>query len=171
MTAADNIPQRIPDPPATAALHRLVAAELSLPSRLGYVALLLAAAMMTTVVGALWITEPMLRLRTQLAFAVMIAIGLSWTVFAIWALRNRRPLFARQAIVAGRMALTFTSLFLIGAVVAARMAGGAAAYLAAAVGVIMVVAAAGLLWRAHRRSRRLLDRRAALERELGAKAR
>ncbi|MEO8076762.1 MAG: transmembrane transport protein [Acidobacteriota bacterium] len=171
MTSAGNSPQPIPDPRAKAALHRLVAAELSLPSRLGYVALLLAASMMTTVIGALWITEPALRPRTQLAFAVMMVIGLAWVVFAIWALTHRRPLLAGHAIVAGRLALTFTSLFLIGAAIAARTAGGVAPYVAAGVGVMMVAAAAGLLWRAHATSTRLLERRAVLEREIGTKGR
>ena len=80
-----------------------------MPSRLGYVALLLAALTMTGVVGTLWATEPSLPLRVHVAFGVMVAIGSSWVVFALWVLTHRRILLARHQIVAGRMAVTFTS--------------------------------------------------------------
>ena len=45
-------------PKSAAALQRLLDTELSLPSRLGYVALLLVALTMTAVITALWATEP-----------------------------------------------------------------------------------------------------------------
>lgn len=147
-------------------LDVLLDSQLSLRSRLGYVALLLAAAMMTTVVASLWITEPSLPARTQIAFAVMTAIGVSWVLFAIWILRHRRPLFAPHRIVAGRMAVTFTSLFVIGAI-AVR---GPASYLAAVVGALMLMVAIAILLRAHREFARLAARRAELARELGVRA-
>jgi hypothetical protein len=166
MTFTDRTPPQI-TPASTEAVHRLVDAELSLSSRLGYVTLLLAASMMTTVITALWLTEPSLPLRTQLGFAAMTAIGLSWTGFALWSLKRRRPLFAGHAIVAGRMAVTFTSVFVVGALAVARTAGGPAPLAAAAVGIVMVGSAVALLRRAHRTSARLVERRATLERELG----
>jgi hypothetical protein len=148
-------------------MQHMAATELSLPSRLGYVALLLTSLTMTCIVGALWLTEPALPMRAQLAFAVMIVIGLSWAVFAVWVLTQRRVLFARDGIVAGRMAVTFTAVFVIGALAVAR--GRSAAYLAAMLGMVTLGAALAMLTRAHRRFARLTERREALERELGRK--
>ena len=68
---------------STADLRRLMDAELSQASRLGYVALLLGSLTMTVVVSSLWLTEPVLPTRTRIAFALMIVIGLSWTAFAV----------------------------------------------------------------------------------------
>jgi hypothetical protein len=166
MTFTDHTPPRVP-PGSTEAARGLVDAELSLRPRLGHVALLLAASMMSTVIIALWLTEPALPIRTQLGFAAMTAIGLSWTAFALWALTHRRPLFAGHAIVAGRMAVTFTSVFVIGALAVGRTAGGPAPYAAAAVGMVMAGCAVALLRRAHRASARLVARRGVLARELG----
>lgn len=155
------------DPSSSESVRRLLSAELSTASRLGYVALGLVAAIMTAIVGSLWATEPSLPLRTQVGFAVMVGIGLSWVGFAIWVLTHRRPLLADHRIVAGRMAVTFTSLFVVGAVIVGLTAGGSAPYAAAALGGVMLGVAIVLLARAHRASRRLRERRAALERELG----
>ena len=79
-----------PSLPSTADVRRLLDAELSQASRLGYVALVLASLTMTVVVSSLWLTEPGLPTRTRVAFALMIIIGLSWTAFAVWG----RPLGA-----------------------------------------------------------------------------
>lgn len=165
-----TIPNTPPSPMSAAALRRLADVELSLRSRLGYVALLLAALIMTAVVGALWITEPALALRAQVAFAVMIVIGSSWVAFALWVLTSRRVLLARHSIVAGRMAVTFSAVFVIGSLAVGYTAGGAAPFAAAAMGIVMVAAAVALLIRAHRTFARLTERRQALERELGRSA-
>jgi len=162
---------RAEDPSSSDSVRRLLNAELSLASRLAHVALGLAAAVMTAIVASLWITEPSLPLRTQIGFAVMVGIGLSWMGFAIWVSTHRRPLLADHRIVAGRMAVTFTSLFVIGAVAVGLAAGGSAPYAAAALGVAMLAVAIVLLARAHRASARLRERRAVLERELGRGAR
>lgn len=155
------------DPSSSESVRRLLNAELSSASRMGYVALGLAAAIMTAIVASLWMTEPSLPVRTQIAFGTMVGIGLSWVGFATWVLTHRRPLLADHRIVAGRMAVTFTSLFVIGAVALGFARGGSAPYAAAALGVAMLAIAIVLLVRAHRVSRRLRERRAALERELG----
>jgi len=152
---------------SAASLHRLVDAELSMPSRLGYVGLLLAALTMTGVVGTLWATEPALPMRTHVAFGLMVAIGSSWIVFALWVLTHRRILFARHNIVAGRMAVTFTSVFLLGSLLMGYATGRSEAYKAAAVGLLMLGLAVVVLVRAHREFARLAARRDALERELG----
>lgn len=151
---------------STAAVRQLADAELSVPSRLGHVALLLAALGMTVVVVSLWLTEPTLPLRTHVAFGIMSAIGLSWSAFAIWVLTNHRVLFARQRIVAGRMAVTFAVVFTTGALATAAATGAAAALAAAGTGVVMVAVAIVILRRAHSASARLMARRDALERDL-----
>lgn len=147
-------------------LAQLLDTQLSVRSRLGYVALLLAALAMTTIVGALWATEDALPGRTQAAFALMTGIGLSWVTFSVWVLRHRRPLFANDRIVAGRMAVAFTLLFVVGALAVGFSAGGAAPFAAAGVGLAMFGAAIGLLIRARRAFARLTMRREALERGL-----
>src|SRR5688572_14879638 len=92
-------------------VRRLAGAELSLKARLGYVALLLASTGVTVVIVSLWLTETFLPLRAQLAFGVMCLIGVCWSALALWALGARRPLFARDRVIAGGMAVTFTSVY------------------------------------------------------------
>jgi hypothetical protein len=141
----------------------LAGAELSLAARLGYVGLLLVSAALTTVVVALWFTEPSLPSRTQIAFGAMSVIGGSWMVLAAWALKVRRPLFARDRVIAGGMAVTFSGVFVVGCVAAAIVAGGAAAYGALATSVVMLLAAIGALAGARRRFAELVARRQVLE--------
>jgi hypothetical protein len=75
----------------------------------------------------------------------MLLIGMSWMAFAIWVLASRRVLLAYHAIVAGRMAVGFTALFLLGALALALGVGNAAAWGAAAAGSAMLALAIGLL--------------------------
>jgi len=149
-------------------IHELVKGETSMKRRMGYVALLLAAAAMTTVIVALWATEPALPLRTHIAFGAMSVIGLSWIALAGWALTTRRVLFARDRVIAGRMAVTFTAVFALGALAMLIATGSAAAAGALGTGVVMVWVAAAVLRRARRRFAALGARRAELERELGS---
>ena len=160
-------PHRPGRSPVIPDVQRLLDAELSLRSRLGYVALLLVSLAMAALAGALWLTEPALPLRTRVAFALMIVIGLCWAVFSVWVLRHRRVLYARQSIVAGRMAVTFTSVFVLGALATGYESGKEAAYAAAALGVVMLIAAVLMLWRGHQAFNRLAERRDALARQLG----
>jgi len=148
-------------------LPRLLDAELSRPSRFLHVALLLASLTMTVVVASLWLTEPALPTRTQAAFGLMVLIGLSWAAFAVWVLIARRTLLGRDRIVAGRMAVTFTTTFIVGALALGFMNGGTAAYAAAAMGLALLAGAGALLKRAHRQVAALTARRATLEREIG----
>jgi hypothetical protein len=152
-------------------LRRLADAELSLPPRLGYVALLLLALSMTALVTALWVTEPALPARVQVAFATMILIGISWVTFASWVLTHRRTLLARHGVVAGWMAVVFTSVFLVGALGVGVTKGGSAPYAAAAMGGVLLAGAMGMLVRARRVFARLTERRDALQREIGGSAR
>ncbi|HET9862902.1 MAG TPA: hypothetical protein VFP37_05630 [Steroidobacteraceae bacterium] len=151
-------------------LHRIQArarANLSLAARLGYVGLLLASAALTTVVVTLWITEPSLPARTQIAFGAMSLIGVSWCALAAWVLRARRPLFARDRVIAGRMAVAFTSVFAAAALAWAVFVGGPAAYGAFASGMVMLAAAIAVSARARRRFALLAARRQELEQALG----
>lgn len=154
---------------SVAEMQRLLAGELSLRMRLGYTALLLVALAMTGVVGSLWLTEPALPLRTQAAFAMIIGIGLSWVVYAVWVLTHRRVLFAGHRIIAARMAIAFTTTF-----VAASLSlgfwgpAGRAAYGAAAFGAVMLAIAVVMLRTARRRFAELTRRRHALEHEVSA---
>ena len=149
------------------AVRELAQGELSVKARFGYVALLLAAAGMTAVIVSLWLTEPALVARTHVAFGAMSVIGISWMALALWALMTRRVLFARDRVIAGRMAVTFTSVFAVGALAAVIATGSGAAIGALATGVVMLAAAVGVLRGAQRRFAVLNARRAELERSLG----
>lgn len=144
-------------------VRELAGAELSLRSRVGYVALLMGAAAMTVVIVSLWITEPELSARTQLAFGVMSLIGSSWMALSTWTLRVRRPLFARDRVIAGRLAVAFTSLFAAAGVAAVIVAGNAASYGVLATGAVMLALAVQALNAARRRFASLTARRTALE--------
>ncbi|RKR90754.1 hypothetical protein BDK92_5135 [Micromonospora pisi] len=92
-------------------------APLSLRRRVGYVTLALAGLAGSGLVGLLWATEPGLPPRTEVAFAVLVAIGLCWAAFGGWAVTRRTPLFARDRVVAGWLGLGAWLLFTVGALV------------------------------------------------------
>ncbi len=149
-------------------VQKLVKEETSMKRRIGYIALLLAAAAMTTVIVALWATEPVLPLRTHVAFGAMSAIGLSWIALALWVLTTRRMLFALDRVIAGRLAAAFTSVFTLGALAMWIATASAAAAGALGTGVVMLIAALAALRNASRRFAALSARRAELERAVGA---
>jgi hypothetical protein len=150
----------------TAALYQLADRELSVKSRIGHVALLLASLAMAVVVGSQWVTEPKLPLRTEIALAAMTVIGLCWAVFATWVLAARRVLLAVHGVVAARMAVLFSGAALSGAVLLALVHDMPAAWMAAGLFALMLATAAMLLLRTQRRLRELQQRRAELERRL-----
>lgn len=149
------------------AIQKLAQGEMSVKARLGYVALLLVSSAMTVGIVSLWLTEASLPMRTQLAFGVMSLIGISWAALSIWALATRRVLLARDRVIAGRMSVAFTALFLAGAIAAVVMSGEVAAFGAAATGAVMFVIALRVLSGARRRFAALSARRAELEHEIG----
>jgi hypothetical protein len=152
-----------------AELQQLTTRLLSPTARYAHVALLLAALGMSVLLGALLATEPDLPDATRAALAVMLGIGASWVVYALWVLRHRRPLFARHRVVAGWMAVVFTSLFAAGALAMAIASGGGAFYAAAATaGGGMLTLAIVLLVQAYRQFARLQRRRLELEGKLRA---
>jgi hypothetical protein len=148
-------------PPASLAdeLRRLTALELSLPSRLRYVALLLAASAMTAIVMALLLTEPALPMRTSVALGTLAAIGGSWTIFAAWVLARKRVLLGSHRLVAGRLAVAFSTVFVIGALAVGLVTSQASAFAAAGMGVVMLSVAVTMLVRAKRRFAQLSNRR------------
>ena len=153
-------------PLLTTRIRSRVAAELSWPTRLRYVCLLLAASTMTVIVVALLLTEPALPLRTSFAFVGLAAIGGSWTLFAVWVLSRRRILLGWHRVVAGRIAVIASTVFVAGSAMTGAMTGWSAAWAAAGLGAVMLVVATALLRRARRSFLQLSQRRAALELEL-----
>lgn len=152
-------------------LHRLEALNtraLSSPARYAHVALLLGASGMSVLVAALLLTEPHLPTHTQTAFGVMLAMGVAWVIYAAWVLRHRRPLYARHRVVAGSMAVAFTTLFTVAGVAAWAISGAAMARTAAVVGACMLVIAIVGLLRAQRENARLTSERTQLERDMAA---
>lgn len=145
--------------PSVEEMQRRVSTELSVRSRVGYTALLLVALFGAVAIGSLWLTEPSLPVRTQVAFAGLVAIGLSWVAFAAWVLTRRHVLLAGHRIVAARMAVAFCALFTVGSLVV----GGRAGYAAAGTGVVLLVVAVAMLRSARRRFEELMERRRALE--------
>ena len=166
---AENLTRNLPSAPSASSARALMHGELSTLARFGHVALLLVAAAMTLAVGSLWATEPSLPVRTHVAFAAIVLIGSAWVVYATWTLSSRRPLLGRHRVVAGRMAVTFTSVFVIGCVLTAMTTGHPAGYAAAGLGGLMLAVAVWLLVRARREVARLTARRAEIERRLGGK--
>jgi hypothetical protein len=144
-------------------VQKLARGELSVKARLGYVALLLVSSAMTVGLLSLWLTEPWLPLRTHMAFGAMSLISIAWAALSTWALATRRVLFARDRVIAGRMSVVFTALFLAGAIAAVFMTGNVAAPGAAATGVVMFVIAMRVLAGARRRFAELAAQRAELE--------
>ncbi|WP_217624546.1 hypothetical protein [Streptomyces sp. TRM64462] len=135
-----------------------LAAEVSLRSRMRYVAVGLAGGCMAALIAVLWATEPgPLPARTRIAFAGMTAIGLAWAVFAGWVLTRRRPLFARDRVLGARLALAATTVTGASGTALATARGTAPVAVVTALGGAALAAAAGVtLARARSRHRELL---------------
>ena len=160
-----------PAPELAARFERLARTELSRGARIAHVLLALVASALTIVVASLWLTEPSLPLRTSIAFALMTAIGLSWVVYSVWVLSARRVMFARQRVVAGRVAVTFCGVFSVGCVTLAAATDARGAWPAFAMSLALLAIALGLWRRAESAHASLLARRDALERTLAGGAR
>ncbi|MEU5671349.1 hypothetical protein ABZ749_13460, partial [Micromonospora sp. NPDC047753] len=63
-------------------------APLSLRRRVGYLTLAFTGLTASALIGLLWATEPGLPTRTNVAFAVLVTIGLCWAVFGGWAVTH-----------------------------------------------------------------------------------
>jgi hypothetical protein len=166
MTASQHL-----NPSMAANLERLARTELSLRTRLGHVVLSLVASTMTIVVVSLWVTEPALPARTQIAFGMLAVIGVAWVAYSAWVLRARRVMLAVQRVVAGRLAAAFSGAFTAGCLVLALTTDVAAAWPAFAMGLVLMIVAVALWRRAEARCAALRVRRDTLERELQGRAR
>jgi len=157
--------------PTEADIQRMLAAELPLPGRIGFVLLFLVGVGSAGVAGSLALTEPAIPVRTRLAFAVMVAIGVTWAGFAAWVLARRRVLFGRHRVIAARLAVAFTGLFVLGAAAVTGLREdspiGRSAVL---VGLLMLAAAIWQLLRARRYVTTLTHRRREIEQRLGMRA-
>jgi len=154
-------------PAVVAELRRMARTELSMRARVAYVVLALAASTMTIVVASLWMTEPALPLRTTVAFAVLTCIGTGWVFFSIWVLRSRHVLLARHRVIAGRLAVCFSGVFVVGCLLLLGVASSSrAVWPALAMGVALLLIAIVLWRRAEVAHAGLLARRHTLEREL-----
>ena len=153
-------------PAVVAELRRLARTELSMRARIAYVLLALAASSMTIVVMSLWLTEPVLPVRTTIAFATLTGIGLAWLAFSIWVLRTKQVLLARHRVVAGRLAVSFCSVFVAGCLLLGFASSDRAVWPASAMGAALLVIAIVLWRRAETAHARLVARRSTLEREL-----
>ncbi len=143
-------------------LRALTARVLSARARVAHVALLVASACMSALLAALLLTEPSLPSRTAIAFGVLLAIGMGWIAYATWVLRARRPLMARDRVVATGLALAATALFTTGMFSWSLATGARMAHAATLLGVALVLVAAVLLVQARRTRSRLLAQAHAL---------
>lgn len=167
MTMNDPRPLETPRP-AAEEIRRSLASELSTRSRVLYTLLLLVDLTLAAAVGSLWLTEPSLPARTQIAFGLLLVFALTWSGFLLWTLTRRKVLLTGHRVLAGRLAVFFCSLFTFGALALGlsqpdRRATGLSA---AGMGGFLLLVAIVLLIRAQRRYRELTARRRHLEREL-----
>jgi hypothetical protein len=136
-------------------------APLSLRRRVGYLAVGLAGLTGSALTGVLWATEPGLPTRTRIAFAVLVAIGLWWAVFAGWAVTRRVPLFALDRVVAAGLGVGAWLIFSVGALAIAVPRHRFGPPLAGVVLALGALAALNL-WAAARTRRALMRRKAEL---------
>ncbi|HSK24038.1 MAG TPA: hypothetical protein VK906_12715 [Egicoccus sp.] len=138
--------------------------ELARGRRLRAVATLVAALVVTGPLATLWATEPALPTRTHVAFGGLVLIGLTWIGLSGWILATRRPLYARDRVLATGLSVVATVVAGTGSIVLAAIRGtGALAATAAATTVLLVGAAGALHLGARRRRAALLRRRRELE--------
>jgi hypothetical protein len=156
--------------PSVADIQRLAAAQLSLPSRMGHVLLLVVSVMMAAAIVSLWATEPSLPRRTHVAFAVIVSAALAWAIFALWVLARRRVLFGADRVLAARMGLTFSAVGAVGMGALGYWGEvGQGAYLGAVVQAALCGVALVLLVRAQRHVAALARRRREIEDQLAGR--
>jgi hypothetical protein len=154
---------------SVADVQQLAAAQLSVGSRVGYTVLLVVSITMAAGVGSLWATEPSLPTRTHVAFACIVGMALTWSVFATWVLARRRVLLGTDRVLAAKIGLAFSAMATTGIVSVGYWGGvGRPAYVGGLVNSALCVVAAVLFVRARRRLETLSRRRRELERHLGS---
>jgi hypothetical protein len=121
---------------------------------------------MTAIVAALLVSEPALPTRTAVALSVSAIIGVSWVTFAAWVLSRKRRLLGHHRLIAGRLAVAFSLIFVLGALGVGWATSRVAPLVAAAIGGVMLGIAIATFLRARRRVEALTRRRNELERLL-----
>jgi len=145
-------------------VRRMLRAELSFRTRAAYLAALLLTTTFAIALLSLWLTEPRLPARTHVAFALLVMINIGWSAFCAWALAQRKVLYARQGVIAGRIAVLWSAVFVVGAVAAGYASGRAGAgLLAALLGMLLLGAAVLMLRRVTVRHQQLLLLKQSLE--------
>lgn len=149
--------------------RRLVSAQLSSGARGIYTLMLCVSLFSTVAVSSLWATEPGLPMRTQLAFLSLVAIGSAWSIFFAWTLAQRRPLFALHRVFSGRLAVSASCVFALGALLLATVSPDLrqGALMAASLGGVLVLVAGLYLGQARRKHRELVMLLGRLESRLG----
>ena len=140
---------------------------LTLRRRMGHVLAGLGGLAGALLIGTLWVTEPgELPVRTQIAFAALILMGMAWAVLAAVAL-TRGPLFAIDRVVAAWLAVTFSALSTVGIVAIALTRDSVTGVVAASsLGLTLLVAAGATLVRARSYRAALLVRMRELHTQL-----
>ncbi|MDX1569698.1 MAG: hypothetical protein R3200_04370 [Xanthomonadales bacterium] len=143
-------------------------AELSPRGRLATAGLMLMALAVCAAVSSLWLTEPGLPTRTHIGFGLIVVTGLCWSAYFGWVLSRKKVLYVNHRLAAGKLAVVFSSVFLLAALALALLVPGKAkvGFAAAGMGAFMLALAIALLVRAVRRYRALQARRRELEAEL-----
>ncbi|WP_410788841.1 hypothetical protein [Kribbella sp. C-35] len=118
---------------------------LSLRRRVRSVVQLCGAGAVVALVGVLWLTEDGLPVRTQVGFAGLVLVGLLVMGRAVYVLRRRGHLFAKDRVIAGWIASGFAVLLAIGLVLAGH----------GRLGLPFVPAALAYLWFTYQAKRRL----------------
>jgi hypothetical protein len=149
-------------------LLALADTELARASRLGKATLVLVTVMMCGVIGLLGVTEPSLPWGGRIAFAVIGALGVSCGIFALRVLSNRRALLAWHRVIAGRTAVAFAAMIVLGASIIGFVKGIPSAFGVAGFGVILLCGAIALLRQENRKFAALTARRHALAQQLKA---
>ena len=98
--------------------------SLSLRLRVRSLVQLCGAGAVVVLVAALWLTEDGLPVRTQLAFAAVVLVGIVVMVRAAQVLRRRGRLFAKDRVIASWIASGFAVLLAIGLALAGQAALG-----------------------------------------------
>ncbi|MDP9849521.1 hypothetical protein [Streptosporangium lutulentum] len=135
---------------------------LSLRSRIGNVVALLGGLGGALFIGLLWATEPALPGRTHLAFGVLVALGLAWAGYGVWALTRRTPLFALDRVIAAWLAVVATGLLTAGTIAVAVARGTWVSTAGVLVAVTLAVLAVVILIRARAARAALLRRKGEL---------
>ena len=145
-------------------VRRMLRAELSFRTRAMYLTGLLLTTTFAVALLSLWLTEPRLPARTHVAFALLVIINISWSTLCGWALAQKKVLYARQGVIAGRLAVLWSAMFVVGALAAGYASGHTGAgFLAALMGTVLLGGGLVVLRGATRRHHQLLQLKQSLE--------